>query len=247
MGKTFFERADVRPLQPYEGDIIYEGRDGNGLRLGGTAKDVNRPNPWSTTGGENDPIIILGNGYDFSSNLTPYIEDINKDKASIYLTSTQTISLRTEVKANPIAKPLDVDKYSLGGQFIASADRIVLSSKSDAVLIHGKTNVGLYSPERVTIDANKSFIINSPKVILGLDKETIPTEPVLLGNKTTDLLTSLIQGLNSFSTALSSAIATPRGTPLTEVNQASISLSQTLVSLLKQIENLKSNTTFVAP
>lgn len=244
LGKTFFERTDVRSLQPFEGDIIYEGRDGNGIRLGGTAKDVNNPNPWSTTGGENDPIMILGNGYNFSSSFKPYIEDINKDKSSIYLTSTQTIPLKVDLKSNPIAKPIETDKFNLGSQIICSSDRIVLSSKKDAVLIHGKTNIGLYSPGAITFDSNNSFIVNSPKIILGLNKDKIPTEPILLGNKTVDVLKKLILALNSFSTQLISAISTPQGTPLIEVNQASISLSEQLVSIIKDIDKIKSKVAY---
>jgi hypothetical protein len=245
LGKTFFEKLDVRPLQPYEGDIIYEGRSGNALRLGGTSKDVNRPNSWSSTGNENDPITIIGNGYAFSSSLQPYIEDINKDKSSIYLTSTQTIPLRIDFSSNPIVKPIDPNKYNLGGQAIISADRVVLSSRSDAVLIYGKTNTGIYS-DKVTIDGKSIFIVNSPKIILGLKNDKIPTEPVLLGNKTISVIRELSESLLNFSCALESAISTPKGTPITQVNQAAVSLSQQLANILSKLESTKSENTFTS-
>jgi hypothetical protein len=36
LGKTFKERSNIHPLLPFEGDILYEGRWGNSIRLGST-------------------------------------------------------------------------------------------------------------------------------------------------------------------------------------------------------------------
>ena len=44
LGKTFKEKINTYPLLPYEGDIIYEGRWGNSIRLGSTVKEANVPN-----------------------------------------------------------------------------------------------------------------------------------------------------------------------------------------------------------
>jgi hypothetical protein len=96
LGKTFKEKLRIHPLLPYEGDMIIEGRWGNSIRLGSTVRS-NISNLWSKNGDEGNPIIILRNGQ--SSDLPkegwiPQLEDINKDKSSIYITNNQTIPIQ---------------------------------------------------------------------------------------------------------------------------------------------------------
>ena len=47
LGNTFEERLDVRNLQPYEGDIIHQGRWGQSLRFGSSIPSPSPFNPWS--------------------------------------------------------------------------------------------------------------------------------------------------------------------------------------------------------
>jgi hypothetical protein len=94
LGKTFKERSNIHPLLPFEGDIIYEGRWGNSIRIGSTVP--NTPNNWSTTGSSGDPILIIrnGQGKQTEEGWIPTVEDINNDDSSIYATSTQKIPLK---------------------------------------------------------------------------------------------------------------------------------------------------------
>jgi len=92
LGETFQEKDFIKPLRPFEGDNILEGRLGNSIRLGSTTKPLN---PWSQNGENSDPIIIIRNGQYNDINddtFNPNIEDINNDDSSIYLTSNQNIS-----------------------------------------------------------------------------------------------------------------------------------------------------------
>ena len=98
-GNTFKEKANIRNLFPNEGDVIIEGRFGNSIRFGSTAKqsekNKNVESPWSTEGKEGNPITIIRNGQskadlDFN-NWFPIYEDIQNDDSSIYMTSGQTI------------------------------------------------------------------------------------------------------------------------------------------------------------
>ena len=100
LGRYFNEQINIKPLLPYEGDYIIEGRYGNSIRFGATVKnDVlseTNINDWSQ-GDEpiGTPITIIRNGQ--SSELDekgwiPTIEDINRDDSSIYMTSNQKIS-----------------------------------------------------------------------------------------------------------------------------------------------------------
>jgi hypothetical protein len=91
LGETFIEKNFIKPLRPFEGDNILEGRFGNSIRLGSTTKNLN---PWSENGENSDPIIIIRNGQYNDNNdetFNPNIEDINNDDSSIYLTSNQNI------------------------------------------------------------------------------------------------------------------------------------------------------------
>jgi hypothetical protein len=53
-------------------------------------------NNWSNSGDNGDPITIIVNGQGNTSNLSKFdlkVEDINKDKSSIYLTAGQEINM----------------------------------------------------------------------------------------------------------------------------------------------------------
>jgi hypothetical protein len=91
LGTYFNEKLDTKPLLPFEGDYILEGRFGNSIRFGATAPG---PNNWSTVGKTGDPITILRNGQSDEldkKGWEPTTEDVNRDPSSIYLTSTQKL------------------------------------------------------------------------------------------------------------------------------------------------------------
>jgi len=98
-GNTFEEKSNIRNLFPNEGDVIIEGRFGNSIRFGSTAKqskeNKNVESPWSTEGQEGNPITIIRNGQSQVdlplNNWFPIYEDIQNDDSSIYMTSGQTI------------------------------------------------------------------------------------------------------------------------------------------------------------
>jgi len=99
LGAYFEEQLDIKPLQPYEGDLIVEGRFGNSIRFGATAKSTiitsSQENNWSYGEGTNgDPITVIRNGQSDELDDQGWVhtvEDINRDPSSIYLTSNQLI------------------------------------------------------------------------------------------------------------------------------------------------------------
>lgn len=101
LGTYFKEQINIKPLLPYEGDMILEGRFGNSIRFGSTnnSQEISNPNAWSDSGNTGDPITIIRNGQ--SSNLDekgwlPTTERINEDASSIYLTSNQRLQNFTQ-------------------------------------------------------------------------------------------------------------------------------------------------------
>ena len=94
LGEYFKENLNIQPLLPFEGDTIVEGRFGNSIRLGATAKEANDKTAYSTKGETGDPITIIRNGalVEESDNGWEHtIENINSDHSTIYLTSNQVL------------------------------------------------------------------------------------------------------------------------------------------------------------
>ncbi len=97
LGRTFIERANIKNLQPYEGDYIIEGRWGQSIRFGSTVLGKERVNSWSKNGENGDPIIIIRNyqgNQSVKEGYVPTVENINIDGSSIYLTHNQTINIQ---------------------------------------------------------------------------------------------------------------------------------------------------------
>jgi hypothetical protein len=242
LGKTFKERSNIHPLLPFEGDIIYEGRWGNSIRVGSTVK--NTINNWSTTGSNGDPITIIrnGQGTQTEEGWIPTIEDINNDDSSIYATSTQKIPLKASstsylsYKNNP---PLTPDQYS-GKQIIINSGRLVFNSTLDHILFSSKKSINLNAQEGVNIDA-PTVTLQSGKVYLGSKNAT---EPLLLGNKTIATLNNLITNLSAFLQICSTVVSTAPGTPLVPLNLAASQLSSQLKVIQGNLEKLKSNSNY---
>ena len=139
LGKTFKERSNIHPLLPFEGDILYEGRWGNSIRVGSTVK--NTPNNWSTTGSNGDPIMILrnGQGVQTEEGWIPTVEDINNDDSSIYQTSTQKIPLKASSTSYNSYKttPTTPDQYA-GKQVIITSGRLVFNTTENHLLLSSK-------------------------------------------------------------------------------------------------------------
>jgi len=249
LGKTFTESSDIRNLQPFEGDGIIQGRKGNGIRFGSTVKIHSDLNEWSNIGNDGDPITIMVNGYvtEDTGSLSPNIEEINKEKSSIYLTSTQKLPLKPGVNiVNPRVNTIKSGDYN-SSQLIANSDRITLNAKKDEVLLFAKGNIELSTDNIVNINAGVVTHINSPSIALGTKKDgTYPTEPVLLGGKTHDFLLDLLNALTLLAGSLSAAtVATTEGAIcVSECNAAGEQLLSDVGNLINKLESITSTNVY---
>jgi len=94
LGEYFTEKLQIQPLLPFEGDTIIEGRFGNSIRFGATAKEASEKAAYSTKGNTGDPIIVIRNGAlveEEDNGWEHTIENINDDHSTIYLTSNQIL------------------------------------------------------------------------------------------------------------------------------------------------------------
>jgi hypothetical protein len=199
LGKTFVERSNIHPLLPFEGDIIYEGRWGNSVRIGSTVKDTT--NNWSVTGSNGDPILIIrnGQGTQTEEGWIPTVEDINNDDSSVYLTSTQTIPLKASSTSydSYTTQPQSPNEFS-GKQVIINSGRLVFNSNSDHILLSSNKSVGLNAISSINIDTPLT-VIQSGKVLLGSKNAT---ESMIKGDLLIIELQSLLYQLTLLTTAL---------------------------------------------
>jgi hypothetical protein len=249
--KSFNQNSDFRGVQTFEGDNILEGRFGNSLRFGSTNKDGNIDlTPWSTNPSElqNSPIVILSNEHNFKiSGSDMFVEDINKDGSSLYLTSQQFIPLNIgNVRLSNITSPLSVQEYN-GAQAILNADRTIISSKSDEVLVFGRTGVEVYSQGPVYLQSNTVGItLQGNSIFLGPSSNNETTQPLVLGNNLEFFLGNLMQSLSDFCKTIANVKSTPEGTVITGIATAATALQAAIVNVNKDIEkgNLLSKITF---
>jgi hypothetical protein len=236
-GNYFIERPNIYPLQPFEGDTIYEGRWGNSIRLTGTAP---KRNPWSSEGTQGDAITIIRNGQTDNANKNGWdftTEDINTDASSIYLTTTQKIPLVSNAnyfsyKSNPPTKP---DEYT-GKQIIINSGRLVFNTTEDHLMLSSAQSINLSSTGTVNIDASE-MTIQTEKIYLGSKSAS---EPLLLGDTTAELLKEMIAILKDLVAA--SQTASNSGGPIPSLNQKAPGLLKRILALNPDL--IKSNSNF---
>jgi hypothetical protein len=249
--RSFTQNDDFRGVQPFAGDNIIEGRFGNSIRFGSTNKLGSKDlSPWSTNPNEleNNPIVILSNEHNFKiSGSDMFVEDINWDGSSLYLTSKQSIPLNIgNVRLSNITSPISIRDYN-GSQAILNADRTVISAKWDEVLVFGRTGVELYSQGPVYMQSDEVGIaLQNNSIFLGPSSNNTTTQPLVLGNNLETFLSNLLQALSNFCTAISDAKATPEGITLTSIAIGSEALQKGITSVSKDLDTdkLLSKTTF---
>jgi len=169
-GLTFDETKKISPLQPYEGDMLLEGRFGNSIRFGSTIstvpEDYYHKSPTWLGDKSGDPITILSNGRTNLDNKELVVEDINIDNSSIYLTSTQKIPivLGSDNKPNSLTGCITLggnESQYIGSQLLGVSDRVILKARKDLVVIDSPLGIVLNSTGEIKLgseDATESMV-----------------------------------------------------------------------------------------
>ena len=234
---TFVEKADIHPLMPYMGDSLLEGRHGQSLRFGSTAKSQSEiSNNWSSNGTNGDPITILRNGQPTNVNdrgWIPIVENISQDLSSIYLTSYQKIpfSIANENFISYTTPPTTPAQFT-NPQVILNSDRIILNAKSDSVLISGEKSVGLSSNGSVNIESTGEINIASKLTRLGNKNAT---QSVLRGDETVAYLKVLITEMQNLAEALKVIQDWPGGAP--SPNPVMLTAANSAVQVFENVYN----------
>lgn len=193
----------IHKLRLYEGDSLMESRFGQSIRLSGFN---NSKNTFS-------PSIIIRNGENPES-LKKAVsssteEDINTDGSIVVLSSGEkklNYTLPTTIKYESF---YDYPSELIGNQILLNSDRVILSAKTEDMIIVGKRNIGMITDGKFSLDAtngidittdNNIFIdtrdrllnidIGNGKINLGTDGEL---DYALKGNVLLDILREFME------------------------------------------------------
>jgi len=250
---TFGERLDVRPVQPYSGDIIIEGRWGQSIRFGSSIDERPEypiPPYWKPgLGNIGNPILVISNGNVANKVKTNHFisENPDLDDASIWMTSGQSVRFTPGSTYTPSIKDKSVDLYIKnqfgGNQVIIASDRIIFNARKQELIAFSKEGIGLSSEKAISIDGKQVVEAESKRINLGINAKS----PILLGDRTMDWLNELCGILSSFLTSVGQiTVPTGVGPSSIPINLSSfIDLKAKTKTLQQKIEKLQSQLAFV--
>lgn len=145
----------VSPIQPFEGDEIFQGRFGTSIRFGSTVvgnMSVYAKKPTWNGASNGDPLMIMrvtkpNGGGDYT------IEDLGKDDASIYMVTSQILN---KFKAG-FNKNLDVKTIGTwkgNSQIVIDGERVIINAKKDKAFFIGSTDA-IITAEKVLFQSSK--------------------------------------------------------------------------------------------
>lgn len=130
-----------------------------------------------------------------------------------------------------------------GRQIIIDSGRVTLNSKDDTTFLLGREAVSISSGGTVNIDSSGDFLLNSSKIYFGLKTEDTDHEPLVLGNKLSQLLNSLAVTLGLAAEDLKVAVDS-NGADLAQVQSAGDQLLVAADQLSNAIKTMNSNKSF---
>lgn len=204
---TFREQTNIKPLLPFAGDYIVEGRFGNSIRLGNTSKTNSiYKNNWSDVGENGNPITIIKNGQPDNAGeegWLPITENINNDKSSIYLTSNQKIPLiASSENYSAFKNAPDRPRLYTSNQIILSSGRLVLNASSDSVLISSQKDISLSSQMNIGLTSIKDISLVGNFIRLGSNSAN---QPLVKGDAFMARFETLLSNLMSLCDTLEQA------------------------------------------
>ncbi len=172
-GLNFYENYFIQPLKMSEGDMTYEGRLGQTLRLGHKAREEGE-DPYelqniklrigqltdaeaNDRGSEKEDAESVAN--------KPIDEHINDDGCSLWMTLGEEVEFAPGNPASPadsLYKTLEAspDIYD-GKQIIINSDRLIFNAKNKQVMCFSKGDTYFNSTSNFVIDTDKDFLMNN--------------------------------------------------------------------------------------
>jgi hypothetical protein len=228
----------IHKLRLYEGDSLMESRFGQSIRLSGFN---NSKNTFS-------PSIIIRNGENPES-LKKAVsssteEDINTDGSIIALSSGEKKLNYTLPTTNVYESFYDYPSELIGNQILLNSDRVILSAKTEDMIIVGKRNIGMITDGKLSLDAtnginittdNNIFVdtkdrvfsidIGNGKINLGTDGEL---DFALKGNVLLDILREFMEIVGQQIMITPAGQTAPGATNKTRLNSLILELNNAL-------------------
>lgn len=243
--ESFTYRYKIRPLHPFNGDIIFQGRNGQSIRFTGA---ISKNNPFTDNSNIQEPLTIISNGHPEISQSLLHIENINVDKSSIYLTSDHIIPLvQAKTKyGGAVERPVLSNKYQ-GAQIVVNSGRLFFNSHTDDIQFTSTADFGV-SAKVAYIDAEDYVSLDAKKIYLGEKAKQFERQPVILGDQLEALLRELLDALQRTGKAMTRA-KTVDAKPIPLLNLEGAFLEAIAKGLNNRINpggksTLKSETTF---
>ena len=201
-----------RNLLSEYGDVVINGRFGNGIKFGSDSfyqyPDIKITNRQSVP-----PQKIQDEHY-------PHLQNINADGSSIFITSGP--ARETDVLI-PAVQTLTTPDVLDGDMITINSDRLVFNTKETDIHMFSSRNLNLAAKDEINLELGLESI--GGRITLG-DAES--TNPMVLGNQLQDLFEKLFTSLQSFTNSVSNA------TGVAEVGDAA-------KVMLDEVQNMKSN------
>lgn len=178
---------NVDPIQPFDGNDIFQGRHGQSIRFGssvvGDTSVYSKQATWKGSKAD-DPLMILRVSSKSGAGNKYTVEDLKEDDASIYLTSKQSLSsLKAGFDKNMDVKQLG--NWMQGSQAVVDADRVTINAKKDMLFLVGA----------------KQVTVTGKKVLFQSDKNRVDLDDLMdFLKKWLDLDNDLTSGKAVFST-----------------------------------------------
>jgi len=201
-----------RNLLSEYGDVVINGRFGNGIKFGSDPfyqyPDIKITNRQSVP-----PQKIQDEHY-------PHLQNINADGSSIFITSGP--ARETDVLI-PAVQTLTTPDILDGDMITINSDRLVFNTKETDIHMFSSRNLNLAAKDEINLELGLESV--GGRITLG-DAES--TNPMVLGNQLQDLFEKLFTSLQSFTNSVSNA------TGVAEVGDAA-------KVMLDEVQNMKSN------
>ena len=230
----------VRQLKVEEGDITFNGRFGNSIRLGSNIKEIKTEDGVKeSTGKENSPNVIIrtGQGVDETVPAKPVVEDINLDGSSMWMTTDQKVNIKLDNAHSTYIGPERGPDGFGGNRITINSDGLIFNSKKNNILMSSMGFIGISANTEIALEVPN----DTGKVYLG---SGMADEPALGGDATMDLLEKLITALETFAITIRGAKGTVVDfiVPLSDIIEGASGLQGSLGKLKKRLNEPKSKT-----
>ena len=201
--KNFSENPSVKPLQPYVGDVIFEGRYGNSIRFTTTPKSGKFTVQPKFSDAVGSPITIFRNTKQSkdTKKINDFVtEDFTNEENVIVQASGQKLEFEqasgmlTAAKKHKVTSWKD-ENWGTTPQTLISSGRIVFNSTQKEIIAFAKNGIGLSSETTITLDAKDAISLNAEKIELGTDAK----EALILGNAFKTWMETFIQILSTMT------------------------------------------------